>query len=102
MGARNKPLGHVQVTGTTTGTLLSALVTAAGGTLPGAASWVLINPAAEVRFRDDGVAPTSAVGITLPADSIYMYDGDLDAIRIAATVGTPLIDVSFYAGSPNR
>jgi hypothetical protein len=98
MTARNVPCGHYSVTVSTA----QDLATLIGAAVPSAASWVLINPANEIRYRDDRTAPTNIVGVKIPSDAIYMYDGSLDLIQLCSVVGSTVVQLSFYAGSPNR
>lgn len=50
-----------------------------------------------VRFRDDGVAPTSTVGFPLSVGDILEYDGDLNKIRFIEQTASAKIDVLYYA-----
>lgn len=82
--------GYAQATSTGTSALLSALVT-----IPTGATKVLLVPSAAVRIRDDGVAPTAAVGYPLAASVEWAYDGDqLAALRI---INAATVDCWFYA-----
>lgn len=60
-------------------------------------SYVLLSPDTQaVRFRDDGTAPTAAIGIVIAVGTIFKYEGDLKAIRfISATAGANL-NISYY------
>jgi len=49
-----------------------------------------------VRWRDDGVAPTSTVGMVLDPGAILMYDGDLTRIRFIQVGGGSVLNVSYY------
>ena len=51
-----------------------------------------------VRWRDDGVAPTASVGMTLAAGAELDYTGDINNIQFILSSGTPIIDVSLYGG----
>jgi hypothetical protein len=51
---------------------------------------------AGVRYRDDGVAPTSTVGIPLAAGWCGPYAGPLSTIQFIAQTGSPTLDVSYY------
>jgi hypothetical protein len=65
---------------------------------PGGSNAALLQAeAAGVRWRDDGVAPTTTIGFLLsPGDSLY-YDG-APVSRIQAIAATPgaILNVSFY------
>lgn len=95
-----RPLGHAQITVSTTGSTLDTFIGGAG--VPRGASCVVISTPAtnQVRFRDDGTAPTSAIGILLPASSIYEYKGNLEAIRFIRSGGADaVLDLAFYSHS---
>jgi len=52
-----------------------------------------------VRFRDDGGAPTAAIGTLIQVGSPpFLYNGDLNAIRFIGTdPGNSAINVQYYA-----
>lgn len=49
-----------------------------------------------VRWRDDGVAPTAAVGMPLAVGATLVYDGDLTKIRFIQQAATATLNVSYY------
>lgn len=51
---------------------------------------------AAVRWRDDGVAPTAAVGMPLAAGTTLQYDGDLTKIQFIQNGGTAELNVTYY------
>ena len=51
---------------------------------------------ANVRWRDDGTAPTASVGQLLQAGQNYFYPGTLTAIQFIAVSGSPVLDLSYY------
>ena len=82
-------LGYQQITSLTSSTAL---------TVPAGATLALIVPETQnVRWRDDGVAPTASVGMLVPANSSMSYDGDLKAIRFIAATSGAILNVSYYA-----
>jgi hypothetical protein len=82
------PLGYDQ---------LSIGAGAAGlGAIPNGAVTALVVPRAPVRWRDDGEAPTAAVGMYLAADTPLVYQGDLGALQLVAVAGQVEVNVSFY------
>lgn len=90
---RAVPMGYQQLT-FTTATLLTVPVgaTAAAITVSG-------NP---VRYRDDGVAPTATVGVTLPVTTAglpFLYAGTLSKIQFIPTTGTAVLDILYYRGA---
>jgi hypothetical protein len=53
-----------------------------------------------VRWRDDGVDPTSTIGMILPPWGLFFgdwcYYGDMSMIRFIAVSGSPILNISFY------
>lgn len=91
----NTPLGYCQFTVSNTAVALSA-----NCTVPAAArQFYAVAETAAVRWRDDGSAPTSTVGMPLPTGTQLTYTGLTSAIaawEVIAQSGTATIDVSFY------
>lgn len=82
------PLGYEQIT---------SLSSATGLTVPAGATFAQIAiSGAAVRWRDDGVAPTTSLGIPVPAGSQLSYSGNLAAIEFIAQAGSPILDISYY------
>jgi hypothetical protein len=60
-------------------------------------SFALITPLTQtVRWRDDGVDPTSAVGMPLAAGVTLQYDGDLANIRFIQTAASAELNITYY------
>ena len=53
---------------------------------------------ADIRWRDDGGAPTTAIGniVVHGAGGQQFYAGTLAALQFIALSGSPLLDVAFY------
>lgn len=87
-------IGFGQLTLSASPVLLSTI---AGG-IPNGARWATISvETANARFRDDGVAPTSAIGVLLVTGTLpFIYAGDLTALQLVANSGSPVVNVSFY------
>jgi hypothetical protein len=49
-----------------------------------------------VRYRDDGVAPTAAIGIPVAAGSCFAYSVNLSVVQFIQQVSGAVIDVSYY------
>ena len=58
---------------------------------------LIIAEGAAVRWRDDGTAPTSTVGMPLAVGVPLQYDGDLTKIRFIQQAATGIINVSYYS-----
>lgn len=50
----------------------------------------------DVRYRDDGTAPTAAVGVLLKVGSILTYDGPLGAIQFIQVTAGATLDCAYY------
>lgn len=66
----------------------------------GAVTALLVAEVASLRFRDDGVDPTSSFGFLLPREAPLLYQGDLAAIRIIEVSPGASLDVLYYAMEP--
>jgi hypothetical protein len=82
-------LGYQQIT---------SLSSAQALTVPSGATMALIAPETkDVRWRDDGTAPTASVGMPLVVGTTLNYDGDLKRIRFIQTDTSAAINISYYA-----
>jgi hypothetical protein len=95
----SQPLGYQQITTTQLGSavgltlpgdnVISALITVEGP--PGTDT---------VRWRDDGQAPTSTVGMLMnmgtTGDQPMLYSGNLGAIQFIKAAGNPILNISYY------
>lgn len=50
----------------------------------------------DVRWRDDGTAPTATVGMVLVVGDTLAYDGDLTKIQFIETSASAVLNVSYY------
>ena len=61
------------------------------------ANFALITPETQgVRWRDDGTAPTSSVGMPLAAGVTLQYDGDLSKIKFIEQTASAKLNISYY------
>jgi hypothetical protein len=83
------PLGYQQITADTSAGSL---------TVPDGASIAVMGvDAANIRWRDDGTDPTSAIGILMRSTDLpLVYSGNLAKFRLIEVSGTPLVNVSYY------
>ena len=82
-------LGYQQIT---------SLSASAALTVPSGATLALIVPETQnVRWRDDGTAPTSSVGMPIFVGASLSYDGDLNRIRFIQQAASATLNVSYYA-----
>jgi hypothetical protein len=49
-----------------------------------------------VRYRDDGTAPTTSVGIPVSSGTCFQYSGSLTAIEFTYVTSPSVLDVSYY------
>lgn len=64
-------------------------------TVPGGAIFALLQArVADVSYRDDGVAPTTLIGMRIVLDNSLFYTGDLAAVRVISAGGT--VDILYY------
>lgn len=74
----------------------SAQSLTASGVPTGARAALIQGETANVRWRDDGGAPTTAIGMILVSGQApFLYAGTLDNLRFIAATGSPLVNVSF-------
>lgn len=92
-GVKDTPLvpkGYQQIVNPGTSTAL---------TVPTGSRYAMLNVegANGVRFRDDGSAPTAAIGMLLTAGTNYWYTGVLSKVRVIAGGAAGTVNVSYYA-----
>lgn len=77
-------------------TLTAATSTAL--TVPAGSKYAIIQALTQnVRWRDDGTAPTAAIGIRLTAGADLFYTGELANLRFIQEAATAEINVSYYS-----
>lgn len=85
------------VTGTPLGYQHLAPTSSTGLTVPKGTKLALISiSTASVTMRDDGVAPTTAVGggLPLPSGFLFLYASNFTGIKFISATG--LVDVTYY------
>lgn len=84
------PRGYQQVTATGTAFFLP--------TLPAGTRRAVIQAAAQaIIWRDDGTAPTTTVGMTIPAGGELRYDGNMAALQMIAAAAGAIANISYYS-----
>jgi hypothetical protein len=83
------PVGYQQITSLSSATAL---------TVPTGAQYALIVcEVANVRWRDDGSAPTASVGMLLATGSTLIYEvGNLALIQFIQVSSGAILNVSYY------
>ena len=77
---------------------IGTVTTAQSLTVPTGATFAIIQAEAQaVRWRDDGTAPTAAIGMTIPAGGELRYDGNLRGIQFIEVTASAKLNVSFYS-----
>lgn len=89
-----KPCGFQKLTVSSTAVSLTVPTLAEGITARAVA--IVVEDDA-VRWRDDGVDPTNAIGMLIPASSDMNYDGKLARLRFIRVTGDAVVDCSYYA-----
>ena len=92
IGGGATPLGYQQISAAT-------LATATALTIPAGASVAVVQvDTASVRWRDDGTAPTNAIGMQMAAASTLAFGAaSMKAVKfILATGGSPVLNVTYY------
>ena len=96
MGPRrtSKACGFQQLA-TLTASIGLTVPTTADGTKANAC--IIVATGQNVRWRDDGTAPTATVGMLLKTtDAPFYYDGDLSAIRFIESAASGVLNVCYY------
>jgi hypothetical protein len=90
-----RPLGYQQLT-------TAMLQSSVGFTMPTVPAGMSVGYAVvqcnggTVRWRDDGVAPTATVGMSIASGAELDYVGEMTAIRFISSSSEPTCDVSLY------
>jgi hypothetical protein len=88
VAGRNDALGYQRLTGMSSSTALS---------VPAGARFAIVQVEGEdMRWRDDGVDPTIAIGMLLKNGAAMIYDGPLAALRFIQVSSGALINIAYY------
>lgn len=84
-----QPKGYQKIAGLAASTSLS---------VPAGAKYALIKTETQtVRWRDDGVDPTTTDGMLIDVGDEFWYTGQLTEIEFIQTAATATLHVSYYA-----
>lgn len=89
-------LGYQQIT-PNTATGLTVPANAPDGSKQQATFAIITPEGQNVRWRDDGTAPTASVGMPIYVGTSLLYDGNLTNIKFINMVAGGKINVSYYA-----
>jgi len=89
--------GYQQITSLSAAAGLTVPVVTPEGLNSKAVFALIIAEGAPVRWRDDGTAPTSTVGMPLAVGVPLQYDGDLTKIRFIEQSASAKLNISYYS-----
>lgn len=89
-------LGYQQITTLSSATNLTVPTRDSTGLSAKPTLALIVSETQNVRWRDDGVAPTASVGMPLAAGVTLQYDGDLSRIQFIEQVGGAKLNISYY------
>ena len=89
-------LGYQQISTLSSATKLTVPTTDKNGLNAKPTLALIVSEAQDVRWRDDGVAPTASVGMPLAKGVTLQYDGDLSNIQFIEQVGGAKLNISYY------
>lgn len=93
--SRLVPLGYGQVTDLSAAVGLPTVGSPAA--IPPTADVAIITAETQdVRYRDDGTAPTASVGQPLAKGTALIYTGSLSAIQFIQQTASAKLNVSYY------
>jgi hypothetical protein len=85
------PMGFAEVAA------LSAGTAAALPAVPGGTRLVLLNTEVQaIRWRDDGVDPTTTSGMPLPIGEYFIYSGNPATFKMISQVASAKVSISYY------
>jgi hypothetical protein len=91
------PLGYCQLSPATATKLSACSINNVTGIPAGANLAVIRTESQTVRYRDDGIAPSSGAGQPiLTTDPPFVYEGTLSAIQFIQASSSATLDVTFY------
>ncbi len=90
------PLGYCQLS---VGAITAVTLASCSGGIPSGAAIVTIKPETQnIRFRDDGVSPTTSVGTPIFQGESIPYSGNvLSQLSFIAVTGTASLNLNFYS-----
>ncbi|MCC8963772.1 hypothetical protein H8A95_15990 [Bradyrhizobium sp. Pear76] len=74
----------------------AGLASCAGGIPSGARSATIAVETQAIRYRDDGTAPTSTVGMPVAVGQTIVYQGTLSKIQLISQTAGAKVSVLFY------
>jgi hypothetical protein len=90
-GVRPTPCGYQQINVTSLSSLAIPAACKSSATMA-----VITAEAQAVRYRDDGVAPTTTVGMPLAVGAQIQYLGTISALQFIAQTSGGIVNVLYY------
>ena len=99
MGLKNTTsnLGYQQITDLSSAVSLTVPTVDVAGNKQQPTRAFIVAEGNDIRWRDDGTAPTASVGMILIRNNVLSYDGDLSKIQFIQTGASAKLNVSYYA-----
>ena len=88
--------GYQQITSLSSSTGLTVPTTDVSGLVGSPVTAYIRCETQSVRWRDDGIAPTAAVGFPLSPGDMLAYDGDLKRIKFIEQAASSTLNVVYY------
>jgi hypothetical protein len=88
--------GYQQITNLSTSVGLTIPTTTPEGLNGKPVFALIIAEGAPVRWRDDGIAPSTTVGMPIAVGVPLQYDGDLSKIRFIQQSASGILNISYY------
>jgi hypothetical protein len=99
MGLKNTTnnLGYQQITDLSSAVGLTVPAVDVAGNKQQPTRAFIVAEGNNIRWRDDGTAPTASVGMILIQNNVLSYDGDLSKIKFIQTGAGAKLNVSYYS-----
>ena len=99
MGLKNTTnnLGYQQITDLSSAVSLTVPAVDEAGNKMMPTRAFIVAEGNNIRWRDDGTAPTASVGMILIQNNVLSYDGDLNSIKFIQVSAGAKLNVSYYA-----
>jgi hypothetical protein len=89
--------GYQQITNLSASVGLTVPITTPDGLNGKPVLALIVAEGAPVRWRDDGTAPTSTVGMPIAIGVPFQYDGDLTKVRFIQQSASAILNISYYS-----
>ena len=89
--------GYQQITSLSAATNLTVPAVDKNGAIGGPTMALIRCESQNVRWRDDGTAPTASVGQLLNTGDAMEYDGDLKRIQFIETSASAKLNICYYS-----